>query len=1054
MMQPLTLTVCGFRSYPTSVTVDFTGKGLTAVLGDTGAGKSSILEAITYALFRETTWDGRNLGQLIADNCDAMSVEFTFRHDGQRWRVSRTMNAGNPNAGRHHLTNLDTGEEVDRAKPVDARIESVVGMSCETFLRVGLLPQGRFDQLLTAPRKERTARLRELFGADSLTEARRLAEKQKERLDGLIGQAQIKRKAMPENPAQAAREAGAQAAASEARAAYLTDTIDTMSELREQISMSQQAAVRTTDAVRRLRDHAATNPTAALDDLQPIADQLDAEAKALNARTTEATTLESDLADQITAREEAGEGLDALGKAAVTIDGLAARAQEHRNARAAADERTRQLAAESEQIATAETEIAERLEETTVLTAAADAAERKAESIHEHAGTLRTGILQAVAAALRAAETARAHGDALDRLGELEQTAADLTAGESSAAAALDAAADAVATTTQRNQAAAIAIDLHPGDDCPVCHHQLPASFTPDTADTATELREAKAAHQEAQSEHTRLTNESAQVRATAALTRDQTNQLQQNLETARKDASSATDIASRLLVEFASIADTFDADAARTSLLSSTTTLSGPGTDTDPDELTADVRAAVAHCERAADEHARSQRNRVHRHTATIDAERDALDNRKDRHEEALRVAAADSERLTAALERTAADIDALPSHVRLLLPAEIGDIEPEQTTAAAATIANSLSQVRELVRRRDDARREINETLSKQRTLDQAIRTQIDTPLAELYRGLRTWEDTAVSTLTEHHLDHRVPDRPAKQDVTDVRAFAVALAQLTATMTRELTEINTGHQHATETATTKLREVAATLGDIDGFDPSADLTTPNALHPLVAAKTTASRQAQELRNAESAAHAQVRPAADLDFAIAAGTARRDAVEVLRVHLVDAKFLSHLITHNTRALLGIASDLLGKLTGDRFGFAENFDIVSRGSGVAHSAGRLSGGEKFLASLALALSLAELHSRSGPRLGSLFLDEGFATLDTDALDSALDILRTQAGSDRLVMVVSHLHAVAEAVDDVLWVRRETTGSTAHWLTPSERDELVNSDLISGLQALM
>ncbi|MEV6611879.1 SbcC/MukB-like Walker B domain-containing protein [Kutzneria sp. NPDC051319] len=173
----------------------------------------------------------------------------------------------------------------------------------------------------------------------------------------------------------------------------------------------------------------------------------------------------------------------------------------------------------------------------------------------------------------------------------------------------------------------------------------------------------------------------------------------------------------------------------------------------------------------------------------------------------------------------------------------------------------------------------------------------------------------------------------------------------------------------------------------------------------------------------------------------------------MLRRELVDAKFLSHLTMLNTRALLGIASDLLGQMTDQRFGFAENFDIVSRNSGVVHNANRLSGGEKFLASLALALALAELHSRSGPRLGSLFLDEGFAALDTNALESALDVLRAQAGGDRLVMVISHLHAVAEAVDDVLWVQRGTAGSTVRWLNPVERDDLIQADLASGLQAL-
>jgi len=154
-----------------------------------------------------------------------------------------------------------------------------------------------------------------------------------------------------------------------------------------------------------------------------------------------------------------------------------------------------------------------------------------------------------------------------------------------------------------------------------------------------------------------------------------------------------------------------------------------------------------------------------------------------------------------------------------------------------------------------------------------------------------------------------------------------------------------------------------------------------------------------------------------------------------------------------TRALLGVASDLLGQMSDERFGFAENFDIVSRSSGVVHHPNRLSGGEKFLASLALALALAELHSRSGPTLGALFLDEGFATLDTAALESALEVLRAQAGGDRLVMVISHLHAVAEAVDEVLWVERNATGSSARWLTPAERDELVQADLVSGLQTL-
>jgi DNA repair protein SbcC/Rad50 len=56
--------------------------------------------------------------------------------------------------------------------------------------------------------------------------------------------------------------------------------------------------------------------------------------------------------------------------------------------------------------------------------------------------------------------------------------------------------------------------------------------------------------------------------------------------------------------------------------------------------------------------------------------------------------------------------------------------------------------------------------------------------------------------------------------------------------------------------------------------------------------------------------------------------------------------------------------------------------------------------------------------------------------------------------DKLVAVVSHLHAVAEAVNDVMWVERRPEGSSARWLTEAERDDLVREDVASGLLTLV
>jgi exonuclease SbcC len=64
------------------------------------------------------------------------------------------------------------------------------------------------------------------------------------------------------------------------------------------------------------------------------------------------------------------------------------------------------------------------------------------------------------------------------------------------------------------------------------------------------------------------------------------------------------------------------------------------------------------------------------------------------------------------------------------------------------------------------------------------------------------------------------------------------------------------------------------------------------------------------------------------------------------------------------------------------------------------------------------------------------------------------VLQTEAGGDKLVAVVSHLHAVAEAVEDVMWVERHPEGSRARWLTAAERDELVREEVASGLLTLV
>ena len=83
------LTMAGLRSYQHKTEIDFTDLSLFALIGDTGAGKSSIIEALCLALYGSTTWSGRNVVELMCDASAAMSVELVFAAAGDVWTVTR-----------------------------------------------------------------------------------------------------------------------------------------------------------------------------------------------------------------------------------------------------------------------------------------------------------------------------------------------------------------------------------------------------------------------------------------------------------------------------------------------------------------------------------------------------------------------------------------------------------------------------------------------------------------------------------------------------------------------------------------------------------------------------------------------------------------------------------------------------------------------------------------------------------------------------------------------------------------------------------------------------
>ena len=170
----------------------------------------------------------------------------------------------------------------------------------------------------------------------------------------------------------------------------------------------------------------------------------------------------------------------------------------------------------------------------------------------------------------------------------------------------------------------------------------------------------------------------------------------------------------------------------------------------------------------------------------------------------------------------------------------------------------------------------------------------------------------------------------------------------------------------------------------------------------------------------------------------------------MLAVALRDQHFVAHLVRARESELLAEATRRLKDITGGRFGFTSGFGVVNVASGEVRTPDTLSGGERFQAALALALGLVEIASRGGGKLDAVFVDEGFGSLDANALDTALDTLGKVAGGGKMVALISHLRPVAEYVDTVLHVTRDDVlGSRIEVLDSDAREQLLADDIRSG-----
>ncbi len=182
----------------------------------------------------------------------------------------------------------------------------------------------------------------------------------------------------------------------------------------------------------------------------------------------------------------------------------------------------------------------------------------------------------------------------------------------------------------------------------------------------------------------------------------------------------------------------------------------------------------------------------------------------------------------------------------------------------------------------------------------------------------------------------------------------------------------------------------------------------------------------------------ADQKKAAQLDKQIAAYREDSQVANMLGNYLRANKFENWLCGEALSTLVKEASSTLMELSGDQYELTldPRNDLVVidyNDAGATRPVHTLSGGETFQASLALALALSRqvIGLSAGRReLNSMFLDEGFGTLDSDTLDTVASTLeRLAADSDRMVGVVTHVAELAERVPVRFIVNRTGTTST-------------------------
>lgn len=974
------LELAGFGPFRDRQSVDFDAfadDGIFLISGRTGAGKSSVLDGVAFALYGNVPrYDGPDK-RLRSDHCASdepteVSLEFTV--GDIRWRVVRSPEYARPKRrgggtktepARAELFEWVGATWVGRAsRPRDVAelLDRVLGLNLQQFQQVILLAQNKFSRFLLARNDERQALLRTLFGtrryedyARELDDRRRETQQQlRERgvhAEALLTEAELlidgETTTSPSDDLATRRDAVRTASD---RARYRVEAADiarvraddawtkasselALCERRLQAQRARDEADARLAALEAEADSAATaraerDRAVAAEALRAAIERAARAALAAHAAETEAAAAEQ---EWLAAGEDPAADLDA---AEETLTGELARLD-------AAAESERQLDALDAQLQLAHRAVVDAGEALARLSAQTDDAPTRRDALQT--ARAETAVQASrVAEAESSVDAARLRQEAGRRAADLD---ARLTAAEAAYTAALDASAEASAALARlmrrrvAERAGELAAALVPGEPCAVCgstEHPHPAPRADDAVTDQT-IAEAEAGVARARADETRAADDARGLR--------------DELTEARAVAGAA-----------------------------------GPD---ELDRALADAREALS---RARD--AQTRLDGIDRELALFDAQQAEL--------------AAATEGATRDEREASTHVTALSAR-RQEIAQSVERAREEFESVASRRAA--LVMRRERVRRRRGAQ----EALAVARETADAARTEIAQGAEQAgFADPRDAAEALRSRTETAALVERVEAH--ERDLALVRARLLELQLELAGVPEEPIELDAARQSAEE----------------------ADRSRGQAITELSRAQSAADRLADLVERVDEA-YATV---AELDREATVVARLADTLMGRAPNTRRMTLETFVLAAELEEIVIAANVRLAEMSAGRYSLHHSDALAARGAasglgievmdaftGQLRPPQSLSGGETFLASLSLALGLAEVVTAraGGMRLDTLFIDEGFGSLDAETLELAMSVLDELRAGGRTVGVISHVEAMKDQLPAQLTIEATPQG---------------------------